>query len=88
MSVYGVHKVAQSVRKDPAFREQMQRDPVAALAEFRLTDEERSAILAGDAGRLIELGAHGYLLGSLARHQICGLTMQNYIERVHAPGRT
>ena len=83
MSTYSVHKIAQLVRKDEAFRERMQRDPAAVLAGFRLTDEERQAILAGDVGRLLELGAHGYLLGSLGRAGVGGLTMQNYSERAH-----
>jgi hypothetical protein len=84
MSTYAVHKVAQLLRKDPAFRDQMQRAPADTLAEFRLTDEERQAILTGDVGRLLALGAHGYLLGSFGRAGIGGLTMQNYSERAHS----
>jgi hypothetical protein len=88
MSIYFVHKVAQLVAKDPAFRERMKRDPAAAIADFRLTDEERRALLAGDVGRLTEMGAHGYLLGHLARHEVLGLSMKNYPQRIHDPGST
>lgn len=64
----------------------MKRDPEAAIAGLRLTEEERRAILTGDVGRLAQLGAHGYLLGYLARYEICGLTMSNYVQRIHDPG--
>ena len=58
-----------------------------AIADFRLTDAERRALLAGDVGALAQMGAHGYVLGALARHQVLGLTMQNYVERIHEPGK-
>jgi hypothetical protein len=88
MSVYAVHKIAQFLRKDPAFTERMRADPAAAIADFPLTDEERRAILSGDVGRLAELGAHGYLLGAFAMQQVVGLTMTNYVQRIHDPGST
>jgi hypothetical protein len=85
MSVYSIHKVAQLVRKDPAFRERLRQDPAATLDEFRLTDEERRALLDGDVGRLAQMGAHGYLLGSLGQHQVLGLTPASYVQRIHQP---
>src|SRR5215470_1303671 len=88
MSIYYVHKVAHRVAKDPEFRAQMQRDPAAAIAGFRLTDEERRALLAGDVGRLTQMGAHGYLLGLLAQNEVLGLNMRNYTQRIHDPGST
>ena len=88
MSIYFVHKIAHQVAKNPAFREAMKRDPAAAIAGYRLTDEERRALLAGDVGRLAQLGAHGYLLGHLARNEVLGLSMRNYPERIHEPGST
>jgi hypothetical protein len=88
MSIYSVHKIAHLVQKDPEFRQRMKGDPAAAIKDFRLTDQERNAILAGDVGTLAELGAHGYVLGALARHQVAGLTMQNYVQRIHDPGST
>jgi hypothetical protein len=84
MSMYSIHKIAQLVRKDADFRERMRDDPAAAVAEFRLTDEERSALLSGDVGRLAAMGAHGYLLGSLAAHRLLGLTPETYIQRIHS----
>lgn len=86
MSIYAVHKVAQLLRKDPAFRDRMRQDPSAAIADFPLTDEERRAVLSGDVGQLAALGAHGYLLGAFAQQQVVGVTMANYVERIHTPG--
>jgi hypothetical protein len=88
MSIYAVHKIAQLLRKDPAFIERMRDNPAAAIVDFPLTDEERRAILSGDVGRLAELGAHGYLLGAFAMQQVVGLTMANYVQRIHDPGST
>lgn len=82
MSTYSVHKVCWLVQHDVAFREQMRQDPSAAMADFRLTDEERTALLAGDVGTLALLGAHGYLLGLLQRHRVLGLNRDVYLERM------
>jgi len=87
MSVYSIHKIAHLVQKDPDFRQRMKDDPASAIADFRLTDAERRALLSGDVGTLTHMGAHGYVLGALARHQVLGLTMQNYVERIHEPGK-
>jgi hypothetical protein len=88
VSVYSIHKIAHLVQKDPAFRQRMKDDPAAAIAEFRLTDEERRALLTGDVGTLAQMGTHGYVLGALARYQIVGLNMQNYPQLIHDPGST
>jgi hypothetical protein len=86
MSIYAVHKIAQQLRKDPSFVERMRSDPGSALADFALTDEERQAILSGNVGRLASLGAHGYLLGAFAQQQVVGVSMANYVERIHQGG--
>jgi hypothetical protein len=86
MTIYAVHKIAQLLRKDSNFSRRMHDDPAAAIAEFPLTDQERQAILNGDVGRLAQLGAHGYLLGAFAQQQVVGVTMGNYVQRIHEPG--
>ena len=88
MSLYSVHKVAHHVAKNPEFRERLKKDPEAAIRDYRLTPEERRALLAGDVGRLAQLGAHGYLLGHFARHEVLGLNRHNYPQRIHDPGST
>ena len=82
MSIYSVHKACWLAHHDPGFRERMRQDPAAALVDFRLTDEERKALLAGDVGTLALLGAHGYMLGLLQRHRLLGLNRDVYVERM------
>ena len=84
MSVYSIHKIAHLVQKDPDFRERIRQDPERVIAEFHLTDEERRLLLAGEVGKLERLGAHGYVLGALARHKVLGLDQQKYIDKMHA----
>jgi hypothetical protein len=48
MSVYGVHKLLKRIQRDPEFRDRLQREADVALAEYPLTDQERSALLAGE----------------------------------------
>lgn len=85
MSVYGVHKFLKRVQRDPGFRDALQRDPALALAEFPLTEVERSALLAGQVGDLHALGVHGYLLNALLRHRLFGLTPERYMQRIRQP---
>lgn len=80
MSIYFVHKLCKEARRDPAFRERLQEDPEAALAGYRFTDEERKALFEGDVARLLQLGAHGYVLGTLSRLQLFGITPERYVQ--------
>ena len=88
MSIYNVNKICYLVVHDPAFRKRMQEDPAKAIADFRLADEERQALLAGDVGRLCRLGAHAFLLGHLQRFQLVGLTMELHIQRIRTARAT
>ncbi|HEY8694260.1 MAG TPA: hypothetical protein VIR57_16145 [Chloroflexota bacterium] len=83
MSVYSIHKIAHLVQKDPDFRDRMRAGPAEAIEDFPLTDEERRLLLAGEVGKLERLGAHGYVLGALARHKVLDLDQEKYIERMH-----
>ena len=49
-------KVIERASTDAAFRKQLGSDPEAALAGYKLTAEEKAALLRGDAGKLQELG--------------------------------
>jgi len=82
VSVYHVNKVCWRAQHDPAFRERLQQEPAAALADLPLTAEERAALLRGDVARLHQLGAHDYLLGHLPRFQLFGLTRDVYTQRM------
>ncbi len=82
MSIYAVHKVCHLIDKDPEFRQRVQADSEAALADLALTDAERKALLGGDVRPLHDLGAHGFLLGRLPRHRVFGLDRDNYVVRM------
>ncbi|HEY1296183.1 MAG TPA: Os1348 family NHLP clan protein [Chloroflexota bacterium] len=82
MSTYAIHKLIKRIQRDPAFRERLQREPEQALREYTLTDQERTALLAGDVGALHAMGVHGYLLSRLVPFGLFGLTAQNYPERI------
>lgn len=82
MSVYQVDKLCHRVQHDPSLRAALARDPAGTLAQWPLTDEERSLLLAGDVGRLYEMGCHPFLLGHLTRHETLGVTVERYSESI------
>lgn len=82
MSTYSIHRICWLVHHDSAFRERMRQDPAAAIADMRLTDQERNAMLAGDVSTLALMGAHGYMLGLLSRHRVVGLDRDQYVQRM------
>jgi hypothetical protein len=84
MSVYAINEICYRALHDIPFREALKRDPAAAIAPLRLTDEERTALLAGDVARLYEWGVHPFLMGHLTRHELFGLTVETYSERIRA----
>ena len=60
----------------------MKADPAAAIAKYDLTDEERTALLAGDVATLYRLGVNAFLMGYLPRFEVCGLNLPIYNERI------
>jgi hypothetical protein len=89
VSLYAVDKVCRRVVREPAFVEQLRRDPDAALrsAAPPLSDDERALLLAGDVGRLGRMGANFFLLHQLGRFELFGLTLPSYAERIRAEYR-
>ena len=49
-----------------------------------LTDEERSALIGGDVGKLFRMGANAFLMGYLPRFEVCGLNVESYNQRMRA----
>jgi hypothetical protein len=84
MSIFAVNYLCREVLRDHAFRAAMKADPAKALAPLDLTDDERKALIAGDVGALYCMGINGFLMGYLARFEVCGLNVQNYNERMRA----
>jgi hypothetical protein len=84
MSIFAVNYLCREILRDHAFRAAMKADPAKALAPLDLTDEERRALTAGDVGSLFRMGVNGFLMGYLARFEVCGLNVQTYNERMRA----
>jgi len=76
MSIFAVNHLCREVLRDHAFRAAMKADPAKALTPLDLTDEERRALVAGDVGTLYRMGVNGFLMGYLARYEVCGLNIE------------
>ena len=81
MSIYEVNKILYMSDNDPSFRKQMA-EPASAIAGFRLTEEERTALLNGDLGKLRAMGVHAFLLNHMSRYELCGVNRDNYLDRI------
>jgi hypothetical protein len=80
MSLYQVQKLIYQLNRDPRTRERYASERDAVLAEYELSDEERSAIKQPDIGLLYVLGVNGQLLMHFAAlHRIEWL---DYLERM------
>jgi hypothetical protein len=84
MSIFAVNYLCREVLRDHAFRAAMKADPAKALAPLDLTNEERKALIAGEVGTLYRMGVHGFLMGYLARYEVCGLNVEVYNQRMRA----
>src|SRR5579859_2427062 len=84
MSIFAVNHLCREVLRDHTFRTAMTADPTKALAPLDLTEAERAALVAGDVGALYRMGVNGFLMGYLARFEVCGLNVQSYNERMRA----
>jgi hypothetical protein len=82
MSVYAVNYICREVLRDHAFRAAMKTDPASAIAKYELSDQERSALLAGDVATLYRLGVNAFLMGYLPRFEVLGLNLATYNERI------
>jgi hypothetical protein len=80
VSIYFVHKLCKEARRDPEFLARLKDNPAAALEGYRFTDEEREALFKGDIAKLLQLGAHGYVLSTLARLHLFGVTPESYVQ--------
>ncbi len=85
MSAYEVAKLCRRALREPDLRERLTRAPAETVErEAALTDAERTALLAGEVGRLFELGCVAFLLSYLPRWGLFGLDVALYSERMRA----
>ena len=82
MSVYQVNKLLYLTDNNASFRERIKAEPDAVLKEFRLTDEERQALISGAVGKLYQMGVHSFLLNDMYRWELFGVNRDNYLERI------
>lgn len=89
MSIYAVNKICYRVVHEPELRQELSRAPEEALREARppLSEDELTALLAGDVGTLSKLGANHFLLHQLGRFKLLGLDLPSYAERIRAAYR-
>ncbi len=62
MSLYYTQKVLYRLNRDQEVQRRFRHDVDGLLAEFDLTDEERTALRLGDIGLLYVLGVNGQIL--------------------------
>ena len=62
MSLYYVQKLLYQLNRDPHVRRRFEHERAELLAEYELTDEERTAIAEGDIGLLYVMGVNGQIL--------------------------
>ncbi len=82
MSVYALNHLCRELLRDHAFRAAMKADPAGATAKLDLTAAERSALLGGDVAALYRMGVNTFLMGYLARFEVCGLNLETYNNRI------
>ncbi|MEP7299932.1 MAG: aromatic ring-opening dioxygenase subunit LigA [Caldimonas sp.] len=78
MSLYGMQKFLYHLNRDPRVQARYRGEQAALLAEYRLDDEERSAIERGDLGLMYVLGTNGQLLMHFAA--FLGMPWAEYIQ--------
>jgi hypothetical protein len=84
MSLVQVNRILYRIEMEPAFQEACRKNAAEAIAEFDVDETERKAFLDGDVGTLFLMGAHPFLLLTLARNGICSVSRENYMPRVRA----
>ena len=78
MSLYTLQKLIYELNRDPRARAAFESDREAALARYRLSEEEAAAIRADDIGKLYILGVNGQILMHFAAWR--GFSWDDYIE--------
>lgn len=91
MSLYALSKLLYTLNRDPQAKAEFRDDAEVFSRRFALTDEERSAIVERDIGKLYVLGVNGQILMHFAA--LCGIEWSDYLQRmrdgvrVHGPVR-
>jgi hypothetical protein len=62
MSIYVLQKIIREINRDPARRGAYFASPADFAQGYAISDEERTALVEFDVGKLYRLGVHGLLL--------------------------
>ncbi|WP_425229258.1 protocatechuate 4,5-dioxygenase subunit alpha [Sphingomonas sp.] len=94
---YHLNQFAMSLMK-PANRERWKADEAAYLADWKLTDDQREAVLGRDYNRLLDLGGNIYFLAKVfstdglsflqAVSTMTGMSVEDYQAMMVAGGRS
>ncbi len=77
MSLYYVQKLLYQLNRDPPTRQRFDGDFEALLADFDLSEEEKTALRQPDIGLLYVMGVNGQILMHYAA--LCGFEWDRYI---------
>jgi len=78
MSLYQTQKFLYMLNRDPRLQAAYHADRHAAIADFDLTDEERTALTQPDIGLLFHLGVNGQILMHFGA--LHGIEWSNYLQ--------
>lgn len=94
---YHLNQFCMSLMK-PENRERFKRDELAYLNEWRMSDEQRKAVMARDYNRMIALGGNVYFLAKIfstdgqsfqqAAATMTGMSQQEYAQMMRDGGRS
>ena len=80
MSLYQVQKLLFNIHNDLTLRAQFVSDATTVMADYKLADSERRALLDRDMGVLYRMGVNPWLLLQYAN--ITGVNTQDYLRRI------
>jgi hypothetical protein len=80
MSLYQVQKLLFQIHNNLELRAEFLSDPMPVIANHKLTDNERQALLDRDIGTLYRLGVNPWLLLQYAN--ITGVNTQDYLRQI------
>ena len=80
MSLYQLSKFLYVLNRDEEMKQRFRAEPERALDAFRLSDEERTALLEPDVGLLYVLGVNGQILMHFAA--FAGIAWSDYLQQM------
>lgn len=80
MSLYQLSKLLYTLNRDEGAKQRFRDAPEALLDDYRLTAEERHALLEPDIGLLYVLGVNGQLLMHFAA--LCQIEWSDYLQQM------